>query len=176
MEEEKSNKLTQFINDHPRAIFWIRFTLWVICAAGLPFAFIAWRFNIFKNNNALALSGWGIIGIAILAIFVLVLIFYIRQGFKAKSVLITQCINGFCRVIIPLSILFLILFAIRNNIDIFLQALGCVILCELIALPINPFPAWVKKSQKDVREEERKGTIDYLADKIFKRENNKGDE
>jgi hypothetical protein len=50
-----------------------------------------------------------------------------------------------------------------------LQVLGCVTLCEFIALPLNPLPKWAYEAQKNVRVEERKETADYILDGFFRR-------
>ena len=57
-----------------------------------------------------------------------------------------------------------------------LQVLGCIILCEIIAIPLNPLPKWAYEAQKNTRIEERKETADYIIDSFFKKkkENDKG--
>lgn len=154
MEEEAKKS---FIEEHPRIVFWIRAILWTLFAGVLPFLFIAFRFDLFKKASAVSFSGWGIIGIIILAIFLIVLVRYIKKGFSSKNVFLEQCINGVCRVIIPLVALFVIIKVSVANLENFLEALGCTILCETVAIPLNPFPAWIKKNQtEDVLEAVKK--------------------
>ena len=57
----------------------------------------------------------------------------------------------------------------KDNIDNFLQVSCCVTLCETIAIPLNPMPKWVYDRQKHLKEEERKGTIEYIADMLGKK-------
>ena len=158
MEEQELN----FIQKHPRVIFWFRFVAWVLFGAVLPFLFIAFSFNIFKKMSAFSLSGWGIIAIIIIAAFIIRLVKYLRKGFSKKSVFAKQCIDGICQVIIPLIALYALIKISVTNLQLFLQALGCVILCELIAIPLNPMPAWVEKCKKDSGDEEARDVVDYI--------------
>ena len=177
MEEEKSNKLVTFIEEHPNTVFWTRFVLWASCACVLPFLFIAFRFDLFKQISKINFGGWGIIAIAIVAIFAIVVLRYVMMAYKTKYSFWAQCLSGVCKVIIPLVCLYAMLYAAKSNIDNFLQALGCTILCEAIAIPINPMPKWVYDMQQDVKASDRKDTVDYLLSEFFRRkdENNKGE-
>lgn len=158
--------ITETIKEHPRVVFFVRFFFWVLFALVLPILFIGFRFQLFSKQTEIVLSGWGIIAVVILLAFVIGLLRYIRLGLKKKHNLFLQCLNGFLKIIVPLIGMFVILYNMKNNLDYFLQALGCLIICEVIAIPINPMPAWVYESQKDLRVEERKDTIDYLLSKI----------
>lgn len=170
IEVEKTNK-KHFWEEHPKSFFWVRFVLWVICGAVLPFLFIALRFNIFKKASSLSLSGWGIIAVLIVAIFILVLIRYLKKGFGIKNVFISQCLNGFTKVIIPLGVLLVIVYISSKNLEALSQSLGCTTLCELIAIPVNPMPEWVEKCRKEENKNEQKDTIDYMTERLFKKKN-----
>ena len=50
-----------------------------------------------------------------------------------------------------------------------LQAVGCVIVCEVIALPLNPLPKWAYDMQKETRDSEKKDTVDYLLTEFFRK-------
>ena len=160
MEQEKQTKktLSEFIAEHPTAVFWIRFVLWFVCACGLPFAFIAWRYGIFSSESKMQLSGWGFIGIIIVIVFVITLIRYAYKGLKPG--MLKQCITGFVSIVLPLLILFIMIVAIEDTLNLFKQALGCVILCEIIGIPLNPFPAWLEQR----RIEQGKDQADTLSD------------
>lgn len=145
--EENTKK--SFITEHPVITFWIRVVSWIIFAGVLPFTFIAFRFNIFKENTGASLSGWGIIAVIIIALVVIALIKYAKAIAKVKNDFLSQCIDGFCRFIIPLVVLLIICNIVKKDIDLFLQALGCVILCESVAIPLNPFPSLIKKIELD---------------------------
>ena len=166
----------EWSNSHPRTVFWIRFALWTIFACVLPFIFIAWRFQLFQPITQIQIGGWGIIAIVIVAVFALAIIRYIRLALSAKYSFIGQCLTGLCKVILPLVIVWLIVYSVKSNVDLFLQVMGVVIACEAIAIPINPLPKWAYESQKNVRAEERTDTMDYLLsgfDDIFNKDKDK---
>lgn len=169
MEEQVS-----FIEKHPRLVFWFRFVAWILFGAVLPFLFIAFRFNIFRKMSGVSINGLGIFAIIVVALFVIRLIRYVRKGFSAKSVFAKQCIDGICRVIIPLIALYALIRVSINNLELFLQALGCVILCELIAIPLNPMPSWVEKCRKEAGDDEAKDAFEYMFSQ-FKRSKEKKD-
>lgn len=169
LEEEKKNKLIAWIEEHPKTVFWLRFALWASFACVLPFIFIVFRFEIFNSISKVRLSGFGIIAIIIVAFFVFSILRYIRIALSAKYSLIGQILTGFCKVIIPLLALLLILTNLKSSVDLMIQALGCIIACEAVAIPLNPLPKWAYEKQKDVRADERKETFDYLLDEFFKR-------
>lgn len=171
MEKEKKN-ITETIKEHPKTTFFVRLVFWVIFALIIPICFIGFRFELFSKKAELALSGWGVIVVIIAAIFLFVFLKYIKLGLSKKHNLFIQCLNGILKITLPLIIVFVVLYNIKNNLEYFMQALGCIILCETIAIPINPMPQWVYEQQKDVREDERKDTIDYLISKL---KGNKGE-
>lgn len=175
-EEKKASKFTTMMEEHPHVVFWTRFVLWASCACVLPFLFIAYRFRLFQNISKMNVGGWGLIAILIVAIFALVLVKYVLNAFSSKYSFIAQCLSAFCKVVIPLVCLYAMLYSIRDNIDAFLQALGCTILCEIVAIPINPMPKWVYEMQKNVKDSEKKDTIDYLLNEFFKRKKDSGGE
>lgn len=164
-EPEKKSKLekaSEWSNNHPRVVFWLRFCFWALFACVLPFIFIVWRFKLFQPITQIQIGGWGIIAIIIVAVFALAIIRYIRLALSAKYSFIAQCLTGLCKVILPLVVVWVVVYSIKSNVDLFLQVMGVVIACEAIAIPINPLPKWAYESQKNVREEERKDTIDYM--------------
>ena len=175
-EQETSTGLFAWLENHPKTTFWSRFVLWTVFACVLPFTFIAWRFKIFNKISQIQIGGWGIIAIAIVAFFALTIIRYIKLALSGKYSLIGQILSGFCKVIIPLLAALAILKSIKDSVDLMIQVLGCVTLCEMVAIPLNPLPKWAYEMQKDVRAEERKETFDYLLDGFFSRKKNSGDE
>lgn len=150
-----------------KKIFIIRVILWTIFACGIPVGFIGWRYKLFDKVGKLQLSGWGIIAIIILLVFLYILIKYIKAGFVEWSML-RQIVDGVAKVIFPLGALLAICISLRNSVDIFIQALSCVLLSEVIAIPINPFPEWIWKKSKGRFE----GMVDFVATKFY----NKGKE
>lgn len=169
IEEEKKSSLSEWLENHPKTVFWSRFVLWTISACILPFSFIVWRFKLFHKISQIQVGGFGIIAIVIVAFFALTIIKYVKLALSAKYSLIGQVLSGFCKVIIPLVAALLILNSVKENVSALIQALGCVTICEAIAIPINPLPKWAYEAQKNVRVEERKETMDYVLDGFFKR-------
>lgn len=165
MKEKKG--LIVWSKEHPKTIFTIRVILWATCAAILPFSFIAWRYDIFSPASKLKLTGWGFIAIIIIAIFIISLVKYIYKGLKPG--LAKQCIFGFASIILPLLTLYVLINSIESNIQLFKQALGCVILCEAAGIPLNPFPEWVAKRQVENDKAKAETMSDILWDKFFKR-------
>ncbi len=168
-DENSKQDLTSWIEKHPKTVFWIRFVLWALCACILPFIFIVWRFELFKTISTMQIGGWGVIAIVIVAIFILTVIKYVKLAFSAKYSLTKQCLNGFVKVVLPFCVILVIVYSMRNNVELMIQVLGCVTVCEAVAIPINPLPKWAYESQKNVREEERKETVDYMLDTFFKK-------
>ena len=166
-EEEK--KSANWFEEHPKTTFWSRFVSWVTFAGVLPFVFIAWRFKIFNKVSQMQISGWGIIGIIIVMAVAYTIIKYVKLAFSKKYSLTGQILTGIAKIIVPLIGFLLILKNIRDNIDLLMQVVGCVAVCETIAIPLNPLPQWAYEMQKDVAVEERKETMDYLLDGFFRR-------
>lgn len=166
-EEKKVNK--SFIEEHPKLFFWIRFCLWTLFAVVLPFLFIGLRFDIFKKASKFSLSGWGIIGVAIVVIFLLVLINYIKKAMQTKNVFVAQCISGGCRIVLPLVALCFIIKICVDDLELILQVLCCLTICEAIAIPINPMPAWVEKCRQEKPENKEKDDFDIITDALFKK-------
>ena len=169
VEEKKKNKVSQWIEDHPKAFFWIRFASWFVFACALPFSFVAWRFDLFKAVSKIQFGGWGIIAIVIVAVFAFTIIKYVKLAFSGKYSLIAQILDGFCKIVLPLLLCLIVLYSVRDNVILMIQVLGCVTICETVAIPLNPLPKWAYEKQKDVRDGERKDTVDYILDSFFKK-------
>lgn len=170
-EEKETNKLLEWCENHPKTVFMTRFVIWTAFAAGLPFAFIAWRYQIFTPTTQMRLTGWGFVAILILVAFVATLIRYVYKGLKPG--LGKQCIAGFVKVVLPLCIVYLLVNSIESTIHLFKQALGCVILCETAAIPFNPFPAWLEKRRKEDKISDAESVADVFWDKFFKMKKDK---
>lgn len=166
-EQKKKKSFIDWYKEHPKTVFTIRFILWAACAAALPFAFIAWRYDIFTPASKIKLTGWGFIAIIIVIVFVSSLIKYIYKGLKPG--LAKQCIFGFVSIVLPLVMLYLLISSIEDSIRLFKQALGCVILCEAVGIPLNPFPEWLAKRQSENEQEKLENMSDVFWDKFFKK-------
>lgn len=169
IQKEQKKTFSTFIEEHPKTTFWSRFVSWTLFACVLPFSFIVWRFKLFGKISAIQIGGWGIIAIIIVAAFIFTIIRYIKLAFKGTYSLIGQILSGVCKVLLPLIVFMIMLHGLRNSVDLMVQALGCIIACEAIAIPLNPLPKWAYEMQKEVRDGERKDTVDYLLTEFFKR-------
>lgn len=167
MEEQETKKTKELT---PKQIFWIRFVFWAVFACILPAAFIVYRFDLFSGNKA-SIGGWGIFAILIVAVFIISLLNYIRKGLPYSMT--SQCIKGFCKVILPLLAVLLIVWCIRNNLDAFIQSIGCVIVCETIAVPINPMPKWIHDNMSEEEQKKFENITDIVFDKWFEKKKDK---
>lgn len=166
---KKTEKISEWIEEHPQAVFWTRFVSWFLFSCGLPFAFIVWRFQLFQKISKIQIGGWGIIAIIIVAVFIFTVIKYVKLALNAKYTMTAQILGGICKIILPLLVALITLYSVRDNVDLMIQVLGCVTICEAIAIPLNPLPKWAYEKQKDVKEEERKETTEYIIDTFFKK-------
>lgn len=163
------SSLIAWFQAHPKTTFISRLISWILFAGVGPFLLIAFRFHIFKKVSQISISGWGIIGIIIMAVLVLSIVKYVKIALNAKYTLGGQILGGICKVIIPLLAVYLIAYSIKDNIQAFLDVMGLVIIMEAVAIPLNPLPEWAYNMQKEVRADERKDTMDYLLDGFFSR-------
>ena len=151
----------------------MRVALWAIFAAILPFAFIAWRYDIFRADTKVSLTGWGIIAIVIAIAFLITLMKYVYKGMRPG--LAKQCLFGAAAIVLPLVCLYVLISSVEDSLRLFKQALGCVILCEAVGIPLNPFPAWLEKRRIEQGKEKADSISDIFWDKFFKRKDG-GDE
>lgn len=165
VEKAPRKSLKDWCDEHPKAVFAIRCVLWIISAAVLPFLFIAWRYGIFTNSSKMSLTGWGFIAIIIVVIFIITFIKYICKALKPGFA--KQCIVGFVTIILPLTVLYLLVCSVEDTIALFKQALGCVIICELVGIPLNPFPAWLEQKRVADKKEEADTMTDIFWKKFF---------
>ena len=80
-----------------------------------------------------------------------------------------QCISGVVKIILPLVILLLLVIEIKNHIALVEQALSCVILCELVGIPLNPFPSWLEKRRIEQGKEKAETMSEIFWDTFFKK-------
>lgn len=122
--------------------FWLRLAAWAAFAVMAPIGFLAWRYGLFTASDGVrvSLNGWGILAVIIIGFFLLYVIKEAKRGMPEGSMLV-QCLNGY-GLLIPLVLCILILESIKSNIDYLEQVLIVIVVCEAIAIPINPMPRW----------------------------------
>lgn len=129
------------MDKNQKIIFYVRLALFILIGCVAPFAFIAWRFDLFTSATKASLSGWGIVGILIIFFFLRYVYSILRSGIPYSF--ITQILAGVFKIIVPLLLMYVALNVIGRNIDQFMQVIVCVILCEIVAIPINPLPKYM---------------------------------
>lgn len=139
MNEEEENKKKE------TRIFIIRIVLFCLFGCILPFVFIAWRYDIFRVEKEVSakvsLTGWGFVAI-IIAFFFFKYCYKILKASMPYSYTY-QIINGVLKVILPLVLTYMVVSGIANSINLFKQALVITIICETLAIIINPFPKYL---------------------------------
>ena len=87
--EESKKSLVDWIEEHPKTVFGVRVFLWATFSAILPFAFIAWRYQVFTSVSKLKITSVGLLAIIIVIAFIISLLKYIYKGLKPGF--IKQC-------------------------------------------------------------------------------------
>ena len=125
----------------------IRLILFVLFAVIMPILFIAFRYGIFKNPSNLSFSGVGIISIILIISFTIYIALQIKRALPFSMV--SQVITGVLFIIVPLICLIWFLSSIKNSIDVFINCLIFITICEAIAIPINPIPLIQEQTKED---------------------------
>lgn len=128
----------------------IRFIIFVGVALIAPLVYMFINFSMYGyhtyGEKDMFLTGWGIFGVSLVAVFA----FYLLNSIRKLEPLgyFTQIINGFMFVILPLGLCYYITYVISKNVIILSQLLLVIILCEIPAIFINPIPYWIKTHQE----------------------------
>lgn len=125
-----------------------RIISWCILAGIAPVVFIAWRYQLFGKVTKMNIGGWGLIAIVIAGVFIFVVGKYIKKAMDVKWSMAGQCVSGIFKVLLPLIGVYVCLYCVKDNLENFLQALLVVIVCEALAIPVNPMPQWVYELSK----------------------------
>ncbi|WP_281512136.1 hypothetical protein [Mammaliicoccus vitulinus] len=129
--------------------FWIRLVCYSLFGLACPIIFLAWRFKLFTNKE-IALSGWGVIAIMFVTLFFLKLINTVRKSLQFS--IYKQILDGICKVIIPLTIAAICVYCFQNIMKEMFEFLCVLIVCEMIAICLNPLPQW--KHDHNIQESE----------------------
>lgn len=125
--------------------FWIRFVIWIAVAILAPIGFMFYKYDMIvkthtEASDGYSMTGWGVLGCIIVTVFLLYVIHEAKKGLSYGSML-SQCIDGYA-LLIPGVVLIFLLDAIKDNIAAFEQVLIAFVICEAIAVPINPMRRW----------------------------------
>ena len=145
-----------------RAVFWTRFASWLGVECGIPITVFASKFGLFKkeypicdelgnviSKPSVSLNGWGIVCCILLGGFLMSVLKEVVDAQQGYS-LTKQCWVGL-RKTMPLIVALAILYFLNGVIEQVIFCLIIVIICRLIATPINPLPKW--KYEKQGKEE-----------------------
>ena len=129
-----------------KAEFWIRFGIWISLAAIAPFVYLAVAYGLFSasGGSGKSLSGWGVVAVVFVSIVILYIVNQTKNSLPRGNFM-RQCIGGFMGLI-PLFAAILIIHSVKNVMDEFERFLIIVLVCEAIAVPVNPLPKWAAEN------------------------------
>lgn len=127
--------------------FWVRLSIYILFGGALPFAFLIWRFKLFSKVSKLSIGGWGIIAVIFISVFFIKLIKAVRKGLPFS--LVSQILEGICKIIIPLLIGAFCCYYLKDIMEEVFQFLWVLIVCESIAIVVNPIPKWAHENKND---------------------------
>lgn len=141
--------------------FWFRFGIYVLFGAIVPFVFLVWRFNLFGKVSSISIGGWGIVAIIFIAVFFIRLFKAVRKGLPYS--IWTQILDGVVKVIIPLAVAATIVYLFKDLTMQIFQFLMVVVICELVAIPVNPFPKWIHENKIEEENDNTKKLLETLG-------------
>lgn len=125
--------------------FGVRLALFITFALIIPFLYLTIRFNLWtsgSDNNSLKIGLWGVIALGVFMGTIIYLIHIYLSSLKTKYSYLKQVLEGFCKVIIPLVIGLALCVWLKDNINLMIETLAILIVCEGVAIFINPLPKW----------------------------------
>ena len=142
------NKLSK----HPRLVFWLRMVGWFGIGCVTPITVFAIKFGLLNSTPTVdelgnvvtsasaSLNGWGIVSCAILGSYTINIVKEITDAYQGYS-FAKQCYSGICKTL-PLVIVYLMCWFLKGVMSQAMYCLAWVIICRLIAVPLNPLPKW----------------------------------
>lgn len=127
---------------HPKLYFAIMFSLFVLFSVGVPIGYILIRHKPFMHLDKITIGFWELLAILVLLIFVNIMIKYYMDGMKTKYNFLKKVVSGISKVILPLTVLFLILFFLKDYTKYIIEFLFVLIPSEFVAICVNPLPKW----------------------------------
>lgn len=144
-----------------RALFWTRFGIYILFQIVVPITFLVWRFKLFQKISTVSIGGWGIVVIILVTAFFVSMIKYVKKGLPFSF--LTQCLNGIMKTIIPLIAVAFILNWLKGSINELSQFVIVYILCQIVAIPANPFPKWVHDNNLQQEENKTRRFLENLG-------------
>lgn len=135
--------------------FWSRLALYILIGGVIPFLFLTWRFKLFEKVEEtvtkVSIGGWGIVAIIFVSIFFLKTINALRRGMPFSFG--KQILDGLSKTILPLLIFTVAIYMLQDVTKELFQFLCVTVLCEMIAVCINPIPRWAHENNIDLYEQ-----------------------
>ena len=144
-----------------KALFWTRFGIYVLFQIVVPITFLVWRFKLFQKISTVSIGGWGIVVIILVTAFFVSMIKYVKKGLPFSF--LTQCLNGIMKTIIPLIAVAFILNWLKGSINELSQFVIVYILCQIVAIPANPFPKWIHDNNLQQEENKTRRFLENLG-------------
>ena len=160
MEPEMTQEESQDLAAGKKAllVFWLRMVGWILTGTVAPITTFAIKFGLFTEYGydvttdelgnvtgmKIALNGWGIISILLIALTVSSVLKEILEA-HSKYSMTKQCIQGAISRIIPLAVALGITYYISGVIQQVEFCLAVMIISQCAAIPLNPLPAWKYK-------------------------------
>jgi len=143
--------------------FWLEAISWAVFGYIIPIAILIWKFGLFQETSKISIGGFmGIVCIVIAFGFLNTLSKYVEAG--TLDVRVSQCITGFRKKILPMMCVWGIAYLLQNDIGLFVDVMGMMIVSVTISVVVNPFPQWIKDNQT----EGQKKAIDSFFKKVTK--------
>lgn len=133
-----------------------------LTAALAPVVYLIVRFNLFQTKSEIQINLWTIVAVIVLVGVLSTIIHYCIASLKTKYFWWKQILVGFVKVILPLILILFVVTWLAENMVIMQEVLKVIILCEAVAIVINPFPKWCFDNNID-------GLVE-ITDKLFHRE------
>lgn len=144
--------------------FIILFITFILFSVIAPCVYLSIRFNLFTQTSKLQIGFWGFVVFGIIIIAINILANMYLEGLKTKWHIGKQIVSGFCRFILPMILVLLIITWLRDNLSYIIEALYVIIPCECVAIIVNPLPKWCFENNVE--------GVGEIVDKVFKRKNN----
>jgi hypothetical protein len=140
-------------NAKARLIFWLRMFGWTAAGVAAPTITFATKFGLFNVNSptvdtlgnvvqstSVSLNGWGIVCCLLLGSYVMQILKEVMHANSGYS-LTKQCYDGIVKTV-PYAIAYGVCFFLNGVISQIMFCLAVLIICRIVAIPLNPLPKW----------------------------------
>ena len=161
--EMKQEVMTQKEKKLNIKVFVAKLLGYIFFGFAIPFAFLVWRFQLFRQTSKLNIGGWGIVAIIFAAVFFIKLI---KQTYDCvDSVFFKQVLQAVGKVLVPLLAATLCIYAVGDFWNELLNFFITLTICEPIAYILNPFPEYLKEKEDSSQENKMTKIIELFWEK-----------